>query len=146
MINYICRSLHANAGSELQQERDEESGREDSLFEDNSQGLPSLSKASLCSQSSIPKERGDESDTDSEEDCNQHSTNVSTENLSLNVTTLNTNQDPLGSAIESESITSHCSSSTVEDETDGGLGGSKQNSSKQMTSYRFAAVSYTCCK
>ena len=153
-INIVClfshnsryslmnRSLHTNVMSELEQEGNEESGRDEQLIEDSSD-VPSSSSASLCNQTSIPKERGDESDdsdSDSDEDCDKQE-NVFTE-VDLDATTSSTNQDLSSSAVESESITSHCSSSTVEEETDSG-GSNKQQSSKRMSSYRLATVS--CC-
>ena len=125
--------------SELEQERDDESGRDDQLTEDSS-GVPSSPITSLSNQTSIPKESGDEaddSDSDSDEDCDKH------ENILMegdpDATPLSANQDPSSSAIESESITSHCSSSTVEDEIDGG-GSNKQSSSKRTSSYRSVRI------
>ena len=121
------RSLHT---SELEREKDEESGIndqrllvEDSSDEDSS-GVSSLSSDSLCSQTSIPKEIGHESD-DSDEDCDNHE-NVLTE-VDLDANPLSTNQDPSSSAIESVSVTSHCSSSTAEDETESGVGSIKKS-------------------
>ena len=147
-FNY--RSLHADLTSELEQEGEEESGKKDSLIEDNS-GVPNSPNASLYNQTNIPAKQGedksddsdtdfDDSDTDSDEDCDKHE-NVFTHDP-LDVTTSTAKQDRSSSAIESESITSHCSSSTIEDETDGGPRESKRNSSKRMTLYRLVAVSY----
>ena len=141
LINY--RHLHADLTSKLEQEGEEESGKKDSLIEDNS-GVPSSPKASLYNQTNIPAKQGedksDDSDTDSDEDCDKHE-NVFTHDP-LNVTTLTAKQDRSSSAIELESTASRCSSSTNEDETDGGPGESKRKSSKRMTSYRLVTVSY----
>ena len=120
-------------------EKDEESGRDYQLNED-SIGVPRSPSASLSNQATLRKEKedkSDDSDTDSDEDCDKHVT-VSTE-IDLDTAPLSTNEDPSSSIIESESITSHCSSSTAEDETDGGgYGSNRQSSSKRMTSYRLA--------
>lgn len=120
-------------------EKDEESGRDDQLNED-SIGVPRSPSASLSNQATLQKEKKDKSDdpdTDSDEDSDKHKT-VFTE-IDIDATPLSTNEDPSSSIIESESIISHCSSSTAEDETDGGgYGSNRQSSSKQMTSYRLA--------
>jgi hypothetical protein len=86
--------------------------------------------------SATPEERGDdsdESDTDSGEDCDKHE-NVFT-GIDLDAST-NQLLDPLSSTIESESVSSHCSTSTAEEESDGGEG-NKLGSSKQMNSYVY---------
>ena len=113
--------------------KDEESERDDKLNEDNS-GSPG---ASLSNQTSTtPEERGDnsdESDSESDDECDKHES-LST-GVDLNVSS---NQDPSSLTLESESITSHCSStSTAEDEPDGG-GSNKQGPSKRVNSYRLA--------
>ena len=133
-INRI--SLHGNVSSAIEQEKDEESERDDKLNEESS-GLPGSPGASLGNQTSaIPEERGDnsdESDSDSDDECDKHE-NIFTE-VDLNVSS---SQDPSSLTLESESIMSHCSStSTAEDEPDGG-GSNKQGPSKQVNSYRLA--------
>ena len=75
-----------------------------------------------------------ESDSDSDEECGKHA-NVFT-GVDFDVST---NQHSLNSIIESGSITSHCSTSTAEDESDG-TGLSKQGSSNRINSYRLAKV------
>ena len=130
--------------SETEQERDdhEESERDDKLNEDSS-GVPGSPGASLGNQSNaIPEQRGndsDESDSDSDEECDKHA-NIFT-GVDLDVST---NHDLFSSTIESGSITSYCSTSTVEDESDGtGIYlSNKRGSSNRINSYRFCVASY----
>ena len=110
----------------------------DNQVNEDSSGGPGSPGPSLCGQTSAPKERDDadesESQSDSDEDCDKKETEA-------NTTPISTNQDPSSLTVESESITnlSLCSTSTAEDEADGG-GSNKQVSSKRMNSYRLAKV------
>ena len=81
---------------------------------------------------------------DYDEECGKHA-NVFT-GVDFDVST---NQHPLNSEsiTESGSITSHCSTSTVEDESDGtGIYLSKQGSSNRINSYRLAKVLWLSAK
>lgn len=131
--------------SETEQERDdhEESERDDKVNEDSS-GVPGSPGASNQTNV-IPDEGGDdsdESDSDSDEECGKHANVFTGVNLDVS-----TNQHPLNSIIESGSITSHCSTSTAEDESDGtGIYLSKQGSSNRINSYRLAKVLWLSAK
>ncbi|MCG8622019.1 MAG: hypothetical protein MJE68_08505 [Proteobacteria bacterium] len=135
MFNYTNRNLHGR--NKIEQERDEESELDNQVNEDSSGG-PGSPGPSLCSQTSVLEERDDtdesESQSDSDEDCAE-------QEREANTIPISTSQNPslTSVTVESESITSLCSTSTAEDEAGGG-GSNKQVSSKRMNSYRLAKV------
>ena len=142
------RSLNSTVTSKSEQKREEESGKDGSDTIDSTSCIPTSPSTSSCNQINESEEEVDESDdsqSDSDEDCSNHDDIF--EHLTEVEFDVSTNdaadQDPSSSALESQSITSHCSSAISQTEDDIECGG-KQSSSKRITSYRFAPMAAPC--